>query len=369
MIAQVVIRQRTETCVSRNGFCPDWIRTTSATTSIRSFATSSSSLVSVAIGFAIAFALALLAHRRRWLVGPVHRDHRVLYTIPSIVLFFAAAADHSGFGFFTGVIPLVAYTLLIIFRNIVTGLAQRARGDARRGPRHGPDSDASCSGASSCRWRSRRSSPALRIATTTTVGLATLAFFAGAGGLGEQILTDIAFKSNIVVAGGLCVLLAFAFDAVLLVAQRSLAPWRRVAHDPRELALPISATRLLHLQRPRVRRGRRADRRLQLWPLLGTHLRVTVEAMAIACADRASRSRSGWDISAAASSRPRRSPTPGAPCRPSRCSCSSAPTWASTYQPRVRHGAARHPADLHQHLRRRAAGRSATRSTPPAAWA
>ena len=31
----------------------------------------------------------------------------------------------------------------------------------------------------------------LRIATTTTVGLATLAFFAGAGGLGEQIFADI----------------------------------------------------------------------------------------------------------------------------------------------------------------------------------
>ena len=34
----------------------------------------------------------------------------------------------------------------------------------------------------------------LRIATTTTVGLAALAFFAGAGGLGEQIFADIAFK-------------------------------------------------------------------------------------------------------------------------------------------------------------------------------
>ena len=42
----------------------------------------------------------------------------------------------------------------------------------------------------------------LRIAATTTVGLATLAFFAGAGGLGEQIFADINFKSNVVVAGG-----------------------------------------------------------------------------------------------------------------------------------------------------------------------
>ena len=53
----------------------------------------------------------------------------------------------------------------------------------------------------------------LRIATTTTVGLATLAFFAGAGGLGEQIFADMHFKSNVVVAGGLCVLLAVVLDA------------------------------------------------------------------------------------------------------------------------------------------------------------
>ena len=43
----------------------------------------------------------------------------------------------------------------------------------------------------------------LRIATTSTVNLATLAFFAGAGGLGAQIFQDITFRSNVVVAGGL----------------------------------------------------------------------------------------------------------------------------------------------------------------------
>jgi len=67
----------------------------------------------------------------------------------------------------------------------------------------------------------------LRIATTTTVGLATLAFFAGAGGLGGQIFADLNFKSNVVVAGGLCVALAVALDLVLLAAQRVLTPWVR----------------------------------------------------------------------------------------------------------------------------------------------
>jgi ABC-type Fe3+ transport system permease subunit len=66
----------------------------------------------------------------------------------------------------------------------------------------------------------------LRIATTTTVGLATLAFFAGAGGLGEQIFADITFKSNVVVAGGLALTL---LSLLLLVA-----PYRIMLHNEAE---------------------------------------------------------------------------------------------------------------------------------------
>ena len=67
----------------------------------------------------------------------------------------------------------------------------------------------------------------LRIAATTTVGLATLAFFAGAGGLGEQIFADINFKSNVVTAGGLAVLLAAALDVIILGVQWAMTPWMR----------------------------------------------------------------------------------------------------------------------------------------------
>ena len=69
----------------------------------------------------------------------------------------------------------------------------------------------------------------LRIASTTTVGLAALAFFAGAGGLGEEIYADIGFKSNVAVAGGLAVLLAIVLDLLILGVQRALTPWRRAA--------------------------------------------------------------------------------------------------------------------------------------------
>ena len=69
----------------------------------------------------------------------------------------------------------------------------------------------------------------LRIASTSTVGLATLAVFAGAGGLGSEIIagSNITFKTGVVAAGGLAVLLAVTLDVILLTAQYLLTPWRR----------------------------------------------------------------------------------------------------------------------------------------------
>ena len=62
-----------------------------------------------------------------------------------------------------------------------------------------------------------------------------LPFFAGGGGLGEQIYSSkagtggIFFQSNVVVAGGLAVLLAAVGDLLILGFQRLALPWRRVA--------------------------------------------------------------------------------------------------------------------------------------------
>ena len=69
----------------------------------------------------------------------------------------------------------------------------------------------------------------LRIAVTTTVGLAALAFLAGAGGLGDAIFADLQFRSNVVVAGGLCVLLAIVLDLLVLGVQLLITPWTRAA--------------------------------------------------------------------------------------------------------------------------------------------
>lgn len=228
MIAQVEIRDRTQTCESQNGLCLDWIAENLGDYVDPLVRHVELTVVAVAVGFVIAFALGLVAHRRRWLIGPVTGFTGVLFTIPSLALFAVLVTSPLGFGFVSGVIPLILYTLQIIFRNVIAGLAgvpDETR-DAARGM-----------GMTERQLLWRVEVPlalpeivaGLRIATVTTVALATLAFYAGAGGLGAQINTDINFKSNIAVAGGLAILLALALDLLLLAAERVLSPWRRAS--------------------------------------------------------------------------------------------------------------------------------------------
>jgi osmoprotectant transport system permease protein len=225
-LAQLQIREETEeSCVADNGFCPDWIADNFDRYVDPFFQHVLLTVVAVAIGFAIAFGLALLAYRRRWLVDPVTQVTAVLYTIPSLAAFFLLLPI-TGRGFVTATIALVAYSLLIIFRNVLAGLdnVPDETKDAGRGM-----------GLTDRQLLWRVEVPlalpeilaGLRIAATTTVGLATLAFFAGAGGLGERIYDDIVFKSNVVVAGGLAVALAALLDGAILLVQRAITPWTR----------------------------------------------------------------------------------------------------------------------------------------------
>src|ERR687893_3125350 len=207
LIAQLQTRERTGAgCVAENGFCPDWIADNWDRYVDPFWEHVILTLASVAIGFAIAFTLAVIAHRRNWLIAPVAAFTGALYTIPSVAFFFLLQ-PLTGRGNTTALVALVCYTLLIIFRNVVTGLAavpDEAK-DAARGM-----------GLTDRQLLWRVEMPlalpeimaGLRIAVTTTVGLATLAFFAGAGGLGQQIYSDITFKSNVVTAGALAIVMA-----------------------------------------------------------------------------------------------------------------------------------------------------------------
>jgi osmoprotectant transport system permease protein len=226
-LAQVEIRERTDSCVSDNGFCPDWIVDNLRRYEDPLLQHLYLTVVSVAIGFAIAFSLALLAHRRRWLIAPITQVTGVLYTVPSLSAFFLLLPI-TGRGNTTAIVALVAFSLLVIFRNVLTGL-ETVPGDTKDAGRGMGLTDRQLLWRVEVPLALPEILAGLRIATTTTVGLATLAFFAGAGGLGEQIFADITFKSNVVVAGGRAVLLAAALDALIIVGQRATTPWTRAA--------------------------------------------------------------------------------------------------------------------------------------------
>jgi osmoprotectant transport system permease protein len=186
--------------------------------------------VSVAAGFVIAFALAVISHRRRWLVPAFVGATGVIYTIPSIALFLILLPI-TGRGTVTALIALTLYTLQILYRNIVTGLANvpEAAKDAGRGM-----------GMTQNQLLWRVELPlavpeiiaGLRIATVSTVAIATLAIFAGAGGLGEVIYTEGVqagvFKTAIAVGSAIAIAMAIGFDALYLGAQRLISPWRTV---------------------------------------------------------------------------------------------------------------------------------------------
>jgi osmoprotectant transport system permease protein len=180
--------------------------------------------VSVVAGFIIAMALALISYRRGWLVPPVTWATGLLYTVPSIA-FFTLLLPITGRGTDTAIIALTAYTLQIIYRNIISGLANvpAEAKDAGRGM-----------GMTDRQLLWRVEMPlalpeivaGLRIATVSTVAIATLAVFAGAGGLGEQLYADITFNTNILICGGLAMAMAILLDVILLLVQRWLTPWR-----------------------------------------------------------------------------------------------------------------------------------------------
>jgi osmoprotectant transport system permease protein len=225
-LGTLIIHHRSQSdCVSNNGFCPDWIADNWHRYEHPFWQHVYLTVVAVVIGFIVAGGLALFAYRRRWLIAPITGVTGVMYTIPSLSLFFLLQPI-TGRGDTTALIALVSYTLLIIFRNVIAGL-DNVSPETRDAARGLGLTDRQLLWKVELPLALPEIMAGLRVASTTTVGLATLAFFAGAGGLGGSIFADLNFKSNVIVAGGLCVLLAVVLDLLILGAQRLLTPWRR----------------------------------------------------------------------------------------------------------------------------------------------
>jgi osmoprotectant transport system permease protein len=184
--------------------------------------------IAIGIGFVISMALALLAHRQRWVERPMILLTTFLYTIPSLALFELLVAP-VGANIYAAEIALVSYTLLILFRNILTGLSGVPEDvlDAAEGM-----------GMTRAQLLLRVELPlalpaivaGLRIAVVTIIALATIVYTIYDAGLGVPIhaaLGEGPFKTELIVAGGLTILLALLADGLLVLAQRALTPWGR----------------------------------------------------------------------------------------------------------------------------------------------
>ncbi|HTX32603.1 MAG TPA: ABC transporter permease [Solirubrobacteraceae bacterium] len=185
-------------------------------------------LIAISIGFVLSMILALIAYRRGWVERPVLIVTSILYTIPSLAL-FELLEPTFGLTLTTAEIALVSYTLLILFRNTLTGLREVPAEvkDAARGMGMSPRQ-------SLLRVELPLAAPAiiagLRIAAVTVISLGTVASFIDDQGLGVPILTAISngvFKTEIVVAGAMAVGLALIADGLLVILQRVLTPWTR----------------------------------------------------------------------------------------------------------------------------------------------
>ncbi len=186
-------------------------------------------VIAVGIGLALSFPLALAARRWRWLQTPILSTTGILYTIPSLAL-FALLVPWTGLSRTTSEIGLVSYTLLILIRNILTGL-DAVPADVREAARG--------MGFSPLRQLWRIELPlavpvivaGIRIATVTTIGLVTVTALIGQGGLGQLILEGLSrdFRTPLVVGSVLSVALAVIADVTLAGAQRLLTPWARRA--------------------------------------------------------------------------------------------------------------------------------------------
>jgi osmoprotectant transport system permease protein len=218
-------------CLRNNGwFCPEWVRDHWGDILQPALVQHIElTLIAVGIGFAISFLLAFVGFRWRLLDPPLGAFTDVLYTIPSIAL-FQLLVPVTGLTVTTIEVALVSYTFFVLYRNMVAGLrgvpaevleSARGMGLTRR--------------QTFFRVELPLAAPAilagLRVAVVATISVATVAAFVIYYGLGGPIFDALQqpdiFRTELVAAGGLAILLALTADGLLALLQRAVTPWNR----------------------------------------------------------------------------------------------------------------------------------------------
>lgn len=164
------------------------------------------SFIALAVGIAIALPLGILVARYRRVAEPVIGITAIFQTIPSLAL-FGFLVPLIGIGAKTALIALIIYALLPILRNTYTGISNIDESMIEAGRGMGMTK-------SQLLWQIEFPlalpfiMAGIRTATVLTVGIATLATFVGAGGLGDVIYRGLqSYNNSLVLAGALPVAL------------------------------------------------------------------------------------------------------------------------------------------------------------------
>jgi osmoprotectant transport system permease protein len=177
-------------------------------------------MISLILAIIISVPIGILIARKQKLSGIVLGFAGVLQTIPSIAL-LGVMIPFLGIGPKPAILALFLYALLPVIRNTYTGIMEvnPAVVDAAKGM-----------GMSKWQILTKVELPlafpvlmaGIRTATVINVGVATLAAYIAAGGLGEFIFGGIALNnSNMILAGAIpAAMLAIALDFLLSLVQK-----------------------------------------------------------------------------------------------------------------------------------------------------
>lgn len=176
--------------------------------------------MAIAIPVAVPVGVAIARYRRFYL--PVITAAGLLYTIPGLAL-LALLVPVTGLDATTAIIPLVLYAQLVLIRNTAAAIDAVDPVLVETGY---------AMGMTRAQVLRRVVAPlalplvvaGLRVATVTTIGIASLASLVGVGGLGDLIFSSLQNTNYDEVLGGAITIAALAVtvDLLLLAVQRAL---------------------------------------------------------------------------------------------------------------------------------------------------
>ncbi|MDW7674635.1 MAG: ABC transporter permease [Bacillota bacterium] len=192
--------------------------------------------LAVVASIVIGVPLGIILTRFKILQGVTFAIAGVLYTIPALAL-FAIMIPYFGLGIKPTVIALILYSQLAILRNTVTGIENIDSSiiEAAQGM-----------GMSKIELLLLVQLPlglpvimaGIRMITIMAIGVATIASYIGAGGLGDLIFLGMfTIDADIILAGAIpIVAMALIIDKLLIILQRKLENWKDSPVKVKQLA-------------------------------------------------------------------------------------------------------------------------------------